>query len=624
MSYYRVFEIAKQFHTSNQIILSIFKDFGIDKSNHLSKINEDEYSLIKKFFQTNPDDLPDETINKSKDKILSKQPKLILNDTLKIKSLTIKSFRKFAPESHIQLNDILTLIVGQNATSKSTLLGMIAQPFEFSKQWKVYTSAYNEINKSKQKTILNHLYETDYSEIFRMSYKYDTPETNNYAYNIVLGSELGELELPITMKKRTDQTDNKIRFVTGKTRNAGEGNYPHPLIYLGLNRLYPLANSEKIEVDPNYSLSTKEMNLYVKWQKQITLIPENITPEFISSDTKDFLACESEFYDAEANSAGQDNIGQILSAILSFRRLKMKLGEKYRGGILLIDEVDATLHTVAQENLIKLLIQVAKELNLQIICTTHSTKIIELCSHQYKSESSIVSLYRRRGKVLVDCHASYESIIAEINAATLIKSATTLLFEDMVASNFFKVITNNIFKDYINIYDTNNGNEISLPADVLIRLSSKNIPEFRKIFFIVDPDMASQVPSKSNNILALPGNAPLEVMMYSFLHDEFCPFWNDSIGGYNYQMCFKDYPNLIYKSNDTNKVLEFKNWFNQQSSNSFWGRQNKKLYHCWIRANKDLVRLFVNNFIAKFNKMTPQIKIPKSVVEEFDNWLNKC
>lgn len=210
MSYYRVFEIAKQFHTSNQIILSIFKDFGIDKSNHLSKVNENEYSLIKNFFQTNPDDLPDETINKSKDKILSKQPKLILNDALKIKSLTIKSFRKFAPESHIQLNDILTLIVGQNATSKSTLLGMIAQPFEFSKQWKVYTSAYNEINKSKQKTILNSPYETDYSEIFRMSYKYDDPETNNYAYNIVLGSELGELELPITMKKRTDQTDNKL------------------------------------------------------------------------------------------------------------------------------------------------------------------------------------------------------------------------------------------------------------------------------------------------------------------------------------------------------------------------------------------------------------------------------
>ncbi|SHK95487.1 Translation initiation factor IF-2, N-terminal region [Selenomonas ruminantium] len=630
MKTYRIYDVAKKFHTTNQIILSILSEFNISKKSYMSTINEKEYKLIQDYFQTNPDDLPDEIINKSKANILSKQPKLILNDTLKIKSLTIKSFRKFAPESHIYLNDILTLIVGQNATSKSTLLGMIAQPFEFSKQWKIYTPSYNEINKSKQKTILNCPYETEYSEIFRMSYKYDAPETNDYAYNIVLESKLGELKLPITMKKRTDQTDNKIRFVTGKTRNAGEGNYPHPLIYLGLNRLYPLANSEKIEVDPNYSLSIEEMNLYAKWQKQITLIPENITPEFISSDTKDFLACESEFYDAEANSAGQDNIGQILSAILSFRRLKIKLGEKYRGGILLIDEVDATLHTVAQENLIKVLIQSAKDYDLQIICTTHSTKMIELCSHKYKNESTIVSLFRRNGNILSDCGATYESIIAEINAVVSQKKTTTLLFEDTVASNFFNAITNNYFKDYINTstYENNDKQDISLPADVLCRLASRNIPEFKKIFYIVDPDMYKQVPNNKNNILALPGKLPIEVMMYNFLHTEKCPFWDSSIGGYNYQMCFKDYPDLIYIPDDDDdkkeKIQYFKKWFNEQSSLLVWGRQNKKLYHCWIHNNLDLVKDFITNFVKKFNKIPPQIKIPNSAIEKFDNWLDKC
>lgn len=33
------------------------------------------------------------------------------------------------------------------------------------------------------------------------------------------------------------------------------------------------------------------------------------------------------------NSAGQDNLGQIISAILSFNKLKSELSESYGGGI---------------------------------------------------------------------------------------------------------------------------------------------------------------------------------------------------------------------------------------------------------------------------------------------------
>jgi len=67
------------------------------------------------------------------------------------------------------------------------------------------------------------------------------------------------------------------------------------------------------------------------------------------------------------NSSGQDNLGQILLAILSFRKLKEEQGEQWQGGILLIDEIDATLHPAAQSKLIKLFIQEAKENKLQIL-----------------------------------------------------------------------------------------------------------------------------------------------------------------------------------------------------------------------------------------------------------------
>ena len=48
----------------------------------------------------------------------------------KVVSLKIDAFRRFRNIT-LPFNDKVTLIVGQNGTSKSTLLGMLAQPFSF-------------------------------------------------------------------------------------------------------------------------------------------------------------------------------------------------------------------------------------------------------------------------------------------------------------------------------------------------------------------------------------------------------------------------------------------------------------------------------------------------------------
>lgn len=315
---------------------------------------------------------------------------------------------------------------------------MICQPFEFKAGFKVYTKAYNDIDKRDTKSIGNKLYEADFSNVFRMSPTYDDPDKKKYTYYINFEVDGKENDLVVNSEKRNDQKVNNVRFVVGKTRNKGEGNYPHPVIYLGLNRLYPLANSKKLEMIEDYNLTDEERLFYSIWQKKITILSESVDPEFVSSDTKDFLACKTQDYDAEANSAGQDNLGQIISAVLSFRRLKNLLGEKYQGGMLLIDEIDATLHVLAQEKLVEFLIDSAKQFSLQIVCTTHSQKIIEECCRKYKKDTAIVALYRRGIDVLVKNDAVYEDIVAEINAISKKNNLpkTTVLFEDSVAVTF--------------------------------------------------------------------------------------------------------------------------------------------------------------------------------------------
>lgn len=70
-----------------------------------------------------------------------------------------------------------------------------------------------------------------------------------------------------------------------------------------------------------------------------------------------FPASSYEAYNLSTYSAGQDNLGQILIAILSFKRLKNQLGEKYAGGILFVDELDAALFPAAQKTLLEVLAQ---------------------------------------------------------------------------------------------------------------------------------------------------------------------------------------------------------------------------------------------------------------------------
>lgn len=533
---------------------------------------------------------------------------------LKVTSLLIEKFRRFPKDAQINIGNNLTLIVGQNATSKSTLLGMLCQPFEFEAEYKVYTNVYNKINKSDTRTISGQLFQSDFSNVFRMSNINDDPKTKKYTYYINFNVDGSAKSLIINSEKREDQKNNKIRFVVGKTRKKGEGNYPHPVIYLGLNRLYPLANSTKIDINDQYQLTDDEKEFYSVWQKKITILGEDISPEFISSDTKDFLGCKTNDCDAETNSAGQDNLGQIISAVLSFKRLKGLLKENYQGGILLIDELDATFHILAQEKLVDFLIYASREFDLQIICTTHSQKIIEDCCRRQKAETTIVSLYRRGKDVLIKNNATYDDIIAELSAIKSEKQIipTTVLFEDYTASLFFKYITRNKFNKLLRIYATTDRNsETCLPSDTLLRLSSKNIPDFNKIIFIIDADKKQEISKKHKRIAALPGNMALEKEMYHFLSalPETDFFWSQELGGYNKQSCFRDFPTLT----ESSTITEYKQWFLDQSDN--WGRGNVYLYKRWSQINKESIKNFIMEFSVAYKQALSK-PIDKTILAE--------
>ncbi|EPG2109468.1 AAA family ATPase, partial [Acinetobacter baumannii] len=163
---------------------------------------------------------------------------------------------------------------------------------------------------------------------------------------------------------KVDAEDNSSRNVT------------HPLIYLSLKRLMPIAERSK------YSLNSEEVEYFTRISREFTITNNRLlgkisgTTVSKTTGTIESAVVHGNNYDHESVSVGEDNTGQILMALFSFQKLKEEYVD-YHGGILLIDEIDAGLFPAAQVELIKILESFAKRLNLQIIFTTHSPIVIQ-------------------------------------------------------------------------------------------------------------------------------------------------------------------------------------------------------------------------------------------------------
>lgn len=541
---------------------------------------------------------------------------------IKLTKLEIVKFRKFKKGQVFEIGPKVTLISGLNGTSKSTLLGMICQPLGFSSKKSApsaYIRSYDNVDIGAQKTLLGTLFTARYSDVFRISREFDKPREHEYKLfldgdAIVEGSGLREIGLLIRSEGRKDQKKNALRFVTNSDdRDPGKGNFPHPVIYLGLERLRPLTTCGDVSMDAD-DLSEDERAIWEHIYRKVMLVHPNetISTEILATKNGEkhkYQAIKTNYFDGESASAGQDNLGQIITAILSFHRLKKEFGDAYQGGVLLIDEFDATLHPFAQAELLSCFIEYAEKLNLQIISTTHSMHALKLACRNFKKGVRLLYLEKVNDSVVLHNDVSYEFI--EENLALIPhepngKAGTvTVLFEDSVAANFFKVVTYNIFSKFIKIYNTEEKNSnTALSNDVLslvaTRLASKKIPELARIIFVLDPDSQNLVTKKAPCLLALPGCHAIEVELYDLLvkmsRDD--SLWTNL--DYTWDMCFLGYNDIRQSSStkESDVVKECKKWFQERILDSGkFGQGGKKAIQEWRKIHLSECKSFAQQFL---------------------------
>lgn len=547
-----------------------------------------------------------------------------------IKKITIHDFRAFSGKNpdgsskiyEIELGEHITCISGHNGIGKSTILAMLSNCGEIKKQDGVL------LNGNK--------FAGEYSSIVKYDKDYDKPGDKCSIYFHVPDNvkDSSGFKYPKVIDFRAAiQSGERYRLLPKKTHERPtESKIEWPTYYLGLSRLYPIGESENIDVvGLKADIEIKE-EMFKAYSNILNTNIDSIDSSFVSptdAKKKKGVGIKTDKYGILSNSSGQDNLGQILMAVFSFQNLKNTLEKKenywYDGSILLIDEIDATLHPAAQNKLFKFLYKKSQELNLQIVFTTHSLSLLEYITKTHNpnthNQSLIVQyLTNGRGDVEILKNPTIERIRRDLLILTgEIKEnpKIDILTEDDVGRWFLeKIIDRSIPDIKLNFIDCAFG-----CGEIAKLVSGSKI--FNNIIVVLDPDISSQQSRQDveNNlkkgngywalknpverdgrcIFALPGDKPIETMLWEYVKaspESHKMYFDQALEEEG--ICKR---NLI--GEQINKLTEQKEWF----------YKNKYIMDTvlcyWINDNKDIINDFIKNFKCEYNKIARKIGIDK-------------
>ena len=490
---------------------------------------------------------------------------------MKIKKITIKKFRNLHDIS-IEFGQKLNAIAGQNGTSKTSILGLIGHIFIFPK---------------KDKNLLGKQFMTQFSEIFRFAYpKYD--KVGEHVWDTEF--EDGNIKQAISYDRKERGKEKSILIRVGKSKK-GSGKIYLPVIYLGMSRLFPLALEENIRSSKS-SLTSEESKEFQNLHNEILLLDEKVTPETVECSSKQFLAPTTSYYNHLGNSSGQDNLGQIITALISFKRLRENLKNKYKGGILLIDELDASLYPAAQMKLVEKLNQKATELDLQIFFTTHSLEV--LAETKKHNDSKVIFLNKSYGKIVPEYNLnpselSQKLLVLGPDALKETQHKKYIYCEDDEAVDFLKNILPKEVKDKVNIFPTKLGDTF------LKEIAKKRIPDFKNSIIVLD---GNSTAGGISNVVTLPGNKGPDLLAYEMLKSlpENHDFWKRKKSYYK-QYCFRELQSLDSTTRRERKRIKVKKWY--KSQRKYWGYLARYVWRMWIQKNNSEVEEFLKEISLK-------------------------
>lgn len=535
-----------------------------------------------------------------------------------IQEIEIERFRAFENVS-FALGKHITAIAGRNATQKTTVLGMIGQPFTISKENKMYGC----------QTIDGYNFRSQFREKFKISPDYDIIGTHKWTLKLHRNIYSESSYTVESIARKQKGKPDSLRFWNAKSREKGAGYIQLPVYYLSLSRLFPIGEAGKTSTI-KIELSDEEKAYCIKKYRTILSIQDSGDSSVAlekGTSSRTFTGVTDNTHDVFTNSAGEGNITRIILAVLSFKRLKEKYGNDYKGGLLLIDEIDSTLYGFSQMKIVEYLYEAAKQFRLQIVFTTHSPTILKAVNKIHRQEllgkgislplyaydSSIIYLepkYDSDGKRTImpkniSSSSELNNILNDMNLTIPTDGVKVKIYcEDALAVQFVRYLLNKKLSLNLDLYMQ--FVDINLGWPNYLQLVDKKVPEFRRNMIILDGDVQEMKDYKSkkyiveqaNNIVFLPLVVERDLFVLLKEHASFNEYTSSycRVTAFNYDICFNNWP-LEPEYYDTNK---YKHWFH--SLVDVLG-DPYSLYDFWIDKNIDKFNHFCSTFIETFNRL---------------------
>lgn len=519
-----------------------------------------------------------------------------------LKEIDIRKYRGFRDVS-FKIGTNLTVIAGQNGTQKTTLLGMLTQMFTLDPSSPM----------GGERPLVGGNYRSDFMNKFKFSPAFDKAGEHEWTLRFD-----GMDDFTATSIWR-DKKKGLIRFWKKGTHEEGSGYIQYPVLYLSLRRLFPLGEDKKVDESHVVELKETEKKEYKKFHDDVLFnVYEEAQPLYVEGSEKQTIGVNTSTYDWRANSAGQDNLGKIVLALFSFKRLKDQYPNDYKGGILAIDELDTTLFPASQIKILNSLMSYASKLKVQIIFTTHSLTLIkEACLLQEKCEANrarkgqvnVVFLVREDDHIAIKERVGYGTIENNL-CVSLAKSPNTkvnIYTEDNEGWLFVWNLVPSKYKSIIKHV------KAKLGCTEYINLIEARIPSFYSPEGLVildgDVEQNEHYNHVTGKVLLLPGPKSPEQMVADWINglSDTDPFWKSINAGYSRQYCFQTYHYGYLADRNMAKA-----WFQSQCTKEVWGTNAHKMMKHWKKAHQPEV----DAFVAGFKKMISRIIKERGMMPE--------
>lgn len=411
----------------------------------------------------------------------------------------------------------LTLIAGHNGIGKSTILALTTNNFGLPRntKFKTYFDGAFYCN-------IEQMMHIDESEVdAAQETKAPPPRVVCKVNSVTVIKECSLTRRSKYQRARVvPRTEGKKPIDADGLVIGPDAKIPLPTIHLGIKRILPAGEAPEKDVSSKADTAMHEddSKLIADFINAVVLGGKakhhGITSQSIKGARKVSKQPGYE-HDPRAISLGQDSLGSIATALASFNRIKREMQDDYPGGLLIIDELDAGFHPHAIGRLVTELKSIAKKLNIQIIATTHSPRLIEAVhpdgdGNAHAPDTVIYLHDTAHPRMAPD--QSLMAILADMNlkpvqVQPVEKVRVPVYFEDDEAAQFFgellpATVRHRIARKHKVKLELL---PLGLPGSNLLKLPKRD-PHFLDTVLIVDAD--TSLPGKKEdraNMVKLPG-----------------------------------------------------------------------------------------------------------------------